>query len=75
MATVFWDSEGVILVDFLERDTTINSERYCETLRKLRRAIQNKRRRAIQNKRRGKLSGKVLFFHDVHTRPIIPESS
>lgn len=60
MATVFWDSEGVILVDFLERGTTINSERYCETLRKL--------RRAIQNKRRGKLSAKVLFFHD-NARP------
>jgi len=42
-------------VDFLERGSTINSERYCETLKKL--------RRAIQNKRQGKLSSKV-FFHD-----------
>ena len=42
--------------------STINSERYsyCETLKKL--------RRAIQNKRRGKLSSKVLFFHD-NARP------
>lgn len=60
MATVFWDAQGVILVDFLERGQTINSERYCETLKKL--------RRAIQNKRRGKLSEKVLFFHD-NARP------
>ena len=43
-------------MDFLERGSTINSERYCETLKKL--------RRAIQNKRWGKLSSKVLFFHD-----------
>ena len=42
MATVFWDREGVVLVDFLERGSTINSERCCETLEKLRRAIQNK---------------------------------
>jgi len=56
VATVFWDKEGVLLVDFLERGSTLNPERYCETLKKL--------RRAIQNKRRGKLSSKVLFFHD-----------
>ena len=60
MATVFWDREGVLLVDFLVRGSTINSERYCETLKKL--------RRAIQNKSRGKLSSKVLFFHD-NARP------
>lgn len=47
-------SGGVIFVDFLERGQTINSERYCETLRKL--------RRAIQNKCRGKLGEKVLFL-------------
>ena len=50
----------VLLVDFLERGSKINSERCCETLKKL--------RRAIQNKRRGKLSSKVLFFHD-NARP------
>jgi len=47
-------------VDFLERVSTINSERCCETLKKL--------RRAIQNKRRGKLISKVLCFHD-NARP------
>ena len=56
MATIFWDREGVLLVNFLERGSTINCERYCETLKKL--------RRVIQNKHRGKLSSKVLFFHD-----------
>lgn len=60
MATVFWDRQGVLLIDFLERGATINSDRYCQTLRKL--------RRAVQNKRRGKLSSKILFFHD-NARP------
>jgi len=60
MATVFWDNEGVILVDILERGSTINAQRYCETLQKL--------RRAIQNKRRGKLSRQILFLHD-NARP------
>ena len=35
MATVFWDSQGVILVDSLPKGETINSEVYIETLRKL----------------------------------------
>jgi len=56
----FWNREGVLLVHFLERGSTINSEIYYETLKKL--------RRAIQNKRRGKLCSKVLFFHD-NARP------
>jgi histone-lysine N-methyltransferase SETMAR len=55
MATVFWDRQGMLLIDFLERGVTNNSDRYCKTLRKL--------RRAVQNKRRGKLSSKILFYH------------
>ena len=60
MANGFWDREGVLLVDFLERCSTINSERYCETQKNL--------KRAIQNKRRGKLSSEVLFLND-NARP------
>jgi len=56
MATVFWDRKGVLLVDFLPKGETINSERYCETLTKL--------RRAIQNKRRGRLTKGVVLLHD-----------
>ena len=39
MCTVFWDSKGVILLDFLEPGTTVNSERYIETLTKLKARI------------------------------------
>lgn len=60
MCTVFWDRKGILLVDFLPRGDTINAERYCETLRKL--------RRAIQNKRRGMLSEGIVLIHD-NARP------
>ncbi|GFX33057.1 mariner Mos1 transposase [Trichonephila clavipes] len=46
----------MLLIDFLERGATINSERHCQTLRNL--------RRAGQNKCRGKLTSKILFLHD-----------
>lgn len=60
MCTVFWDRKGVLLVDFLTRGDTINAAAYCETLQKL--------RRAIQNKRRGMLSAGVVLLHD-NARP------
>jgi histone-lysine N-methyltransferase SETMAR len=47
MATVFWDRKGVLLVDFMAHGTIINTDRYCETLKKLRWAIQNRRRRML----------------------------
>lgn len=60
MATVFWDAKGILLVEFMERGTTITSAVYCETLKRL--------RRAIQNKRRGLLTSGVVFVHD-NARP------
>ena len=33
MLTVFWNSEGVALTDFLEKSATVNSECYIETLK------------------------------------------
>ncbi|GFW79368.1 mariner Mos1 transposase [Trichonephila clavipes] len=55
-----WDRQGVLLIDFLEPGATINSERYCQTLRNL--------RRTVQNKRRGKLTSIIFFLHD-NARP------
>lgn len=60
MASVFWDRKGVLLCEFLPTGTTINAARYCETLKKL--------RRAIQNRRRGMLTTGVCFHHD-NARP------
>jgi hypothetical protein len=46
MATVFWDRKGVLMVEFMQQETTITSEVYCETQKELGRAIQNKRHSA-----------------------------
>jgi hypothetical protein len=35
MLTVFWNSEGVVLTDFLEKGATVNSECYIITLKYL----------------------------------------
>jgi hypothetical protein len=43
MKTVFWDSEGCILIDFLEKGQTINSAHYVQTLNKLRRELRETR--------------------------------
>jgi len=34
MGTVFWDAEGVILAEFLERGQTTTASRYIQTLHK-----------------------------------------
>ncbi|KAJ4448998.1 hypothetical protein ANN_00390 [Periplaneta americana] len=60
MCTVFLDRKGVLLIEFLPRGETINRENYCQTLKKL--------RHAIQNKRRGMLTDGVVLLHD-NTRP------
>ncbi|KAJ4429714.1 hypothetical protein ANN_21918 [Periplaneta americana] len=56
MCTVFWDRKGILLIDFLPRGEKVNADRYYETLRKL--------RRAILNKRRGMLTAGVVLLHD-----------
>ena len=43
IGTVFWDAEGFILAEFLERGQTIIAARYVQTLHKLRRALRDKR--------------------------------
>jgi len=60
MCTVFWDRKGILLVDFLPQGSTINAGVYCDTLKKL--------HRAIQNKRHGMLSQSVVMIHD-NARP------
>lgn len=60
MATVFWDKEGILLIEWLPRGATINSNYYIEILHKL--------REAIKQKRRGKLSRGILLQQD-NARP------
>ena len=56
MCTVFWDRQAVLLEEFLPQGTTINSAIYCETLKKL--------RHAVQNKRCGMLSATMPLLHN-----------
>jgi len=62
MASVFWDHQGILLVDFMPCNTTINADAYCATLRHL--------CQAIQNRRRGKLSRGIVLIDD-NARPHI----
>ncbi|GFO38857.1 histone-lysine N-methyltransferase SETMAR [Plakobranchus ocellatus] len=43
MATVFWDSRGMILLDILPKGESVNADRYCETLDRLRHGVRRKR--------------------------------
>ena len=56
MATVFWDSQGVILLDILPRGESVNAVSYCETLDKL--------RHAVRRKRPGLLRSGLVLQHD-----------
>ena len=57
MLTVFWNSKGPILEDYLEKGRTINSARYSDLLA-------NNLKPAVRTKGRGLLSKKVLLLHD-----------
>ena len=62
MATVFWDAQGVIMLDFLAKKSTITGAYYANLLDQL--------RPVIREKRRGKLSKGILLQQDnarVHT--------
>lgn len=62
MATVFWDCDGILLIDYLAKGSTINALYYANLLRQV--------RKAVVEKRRGKLRKGILFLQDnapVHT--------
>ena len=56
MATVFWDSKGVILINHKPASTSITGEYYANVIKQL--------RIAIKEKRRVKLAASVLLLHD-----------
>lgn len=61
MATVFWDCDGIIFIDYLKKGETINSAYFCSLLR-------DGLRTALKNRRRGKLSSRPLLQMD-NARP------
>ena len=56
LMSVFWDCEGMLLVDFLEDKQTITGDYYSHLMYRL--------RQAIREKRRGLLTKGVLLLHD-----------
>ncbi|UYV61879.1 hypothetical protein LAZ67_1006929 [Cordylochernes scorpioides] len=56
MVSVFWDSEGVLLLDFLNKGQTITDNFYANLVKQL--------RESIKEKRRGKLSRKIVYHQD-----------
>ncbi|UYV64944.1 hypothetical protein LAZ67_3002523 [Cordylochernes scorpioides] len=56
MVSVFWDSEGVFLLDFLNKGQTITGNYYANLEKQL--------REAIKEKRRGMLSRKIVYHQD-----------
>ncbi|EYC23391.1 hypothetical protein Y032_0015g2624 [Ancylostoma ceylanicum] len=56
LATIFWDAEGILLVDYLKENATITGHYYANLLFQL--------REAIKEKRRGKVTCGILLLQD-----------
>ena len=56
MVSIFWDCQGIIMIDYLEKQKTINGQYYADTLVRL--------RECIKKKRLGKLRKSVLLLQD-----------
>jgi hypothetical protein len=57
---IWWDMEGIVHYELLERNLTVTAERYCQQLRRL--------EEVIQHKRPGRRHG-VILQHD-NARPL-----
>jgi len=55
-ALIFWDQDGILLIDYLPKGQTINAEYYLSLL------VQFKY--VLKEKRRWKVTKGVLFLHD-----------
>jgi hypothetical protein len=77
MATVFWDCEGVILIDVLPWGQTINSDIYVETLKKrFRRVHSHKRDKIASSPRQCEVTHKSAYPRGHHKASVdCPASS
>ena len=55
-ASIFWDQDGIFLIDYLPKGQTINAYYHVSLLVQL--------KDILKKKRRGKFTKAVLFFHD-----------
>jgi len=56
LASIFWDQDGILLIDYLPKGQTINAEYYSSLLVQL--------KDILKEKCRGKVTSGVLFLHD-----------
>ena len=56
LALIFWDQDGILLIDYLPKGQTINAEYYSSLLVQL--------KDILKEKCRGKVTKGVLFLHD-----------
>ena len=56
LASMFWDQDGILLIDYLPKGQTINAEYYSSQLVQL--------KDTLKKKSRGKVTKGVLFLHD-----------
>ena len=56
LASIFWDQDGVLLIDYLPKGQTINAEYYSSLLVQL--------KDILKEKRRGKFTKDVVILHD-----------
>ena len=56
LTSIFWDQDGILLIDYLSKGQTINAEYYSSPLVQLKDILKEKRRR--------KVTKEVLFLHD-----------
>ena len=56
LASIFWDQDGILLIDYLPKGQTVNAEYYSSLLGQMK-AI-------LKEKRRGKVTKGVLFLHE-----------
>jgi len=56
LASIFWDQDGILLIDYLPKDQTFNAEYYSSLLVQLKDILKEKRHK--------KVTKGVLFLHD-----------
>ena len=54
-ASIFWDQDGILLINYLPKDQTINAEYYSSLLLQL--------KEILKGKRHGNFTKPVLFLH------------
>ena len=56
LVSIFWDQDGILLTDYLQKDQTNNAEYYS--------SLQVQSKDILKGKRRGNFTKGVLFLHD-----------